>query len=297
VSRLIAERRFALKRPDGNTLAAYRWQVNPIAKAVLIISHGMGEHARRYPPALLPLLDRGIYLYGIDHRGHGATLAFSERPPGDFGPGGFAAVVEDLKSLILLARKEHPRRPIILLGHSLGSFISQSFVIKYSELIDAAVLVGTSALDVVAASFTRETDINAVLNRSFRPARTHFDWLSSDESEVDAYLDDPLCGFSLVPDSMVSFFSQGAHLADPRALSQIRKDLPLYILVGERDPLVTEIGNLDLLIERYRAVGLRPTVARYPNGRHEILNETNRDEVLAELLEWLNSTILKTAAA
>jgi alpha-beta hydrolase superfamily lysophospholipase len=295
VSQLILERRFALKRPKGDTVAAYRWQVDPVVNAVIIISHGMGEHARRYPPALLPLLESGMCLYGIDHRGHGATLAFSERPPGDFGPGGFTAVVEDLLSLVLLARGAHPGLPIVLLGHSLGSFIGQAFIIEHSELIDGAVLVGTSALDVVAASFVREKDINSVLNSAFVPARTVFDWLSSDESEVDAYISDPLCGFSLVPESMVSFFSQGAYLANPRALSRIRKDLPLYILVGERDPLVNQVGKLDLLIERYQAVGLHPTVARYPNGRHEILNETNRGEVVAALQGWLNTTLFETA--
>jgi alpha-beta hydrolase superfamily lysophospholipase len=143
----------------------------------------------------------------------------------------------------------------------------------------------------VAEKAQHEADIGAALNRTFQPARTPFDWLTTNEAEVDAYMADPLCGFSLVPDSMISLFSQGPRLADPVALGGIRKTLPLYILVGELDPLVSDLGNLDLLIERYRTAGLRPSVARYPQGRHEILNESNRAEVVQGLLNWTNNAI------
>ena len=287
----LAESRFALQRPDGVTVASYRWTLNRSPRAVMVVAHGMGEHARRYPPALAALLESGIDLYGIDHRGHGVTLAFSPRAAGDFGPGGFGAVVDDLASLVKRVKRENPGLPLFLLGHSMGSFISQAFVLDHAALIDGLVLVGTTAIDAVAEKAQTEANIGAAMNRTFQPARTPFDWLSSDETEVDAYIADPLCGFTLVPDSMISLFSQGARLADPVALGSIRKTLPLYILVGELDPLVSDMGKLDLLIERYRAAGLHPAVARYPRGRHEILNETNRAEVVQGLLTWLNDTI------
>jgi len=287
----IAESRFALARPEGVTVAAYRWTLGRSPRAVMVVAHGMGEHARRYPPALVTLLESGIDLYGIDHRGHGVTLAFSTLAPGDFGPGGFAAVVDDLASLVKRAKRENPGLPLFLLGHSMGSFISQAFVLEHAALIDGLVLVGTTAIDAVAEKAQHEADIGAALNRTFQPARTPFDWLSTDEAEVDAYIADPLCGFSLVPDSMISLFSQGPRLTDPVALQGIRKSLPLYILVGELDPLVSDLGNLDLLIERYRAAGLRPSVARYPQRRHEILNEPNRAEVVQDLLTWTNNAI------
>jgi alpha-beta hydrolase superfamily lysophospholipase len=175
----------------------------------------------------------------------------------------------------------------------MGSFISQAFVLDHAALIDGLVLVGTTAVDAVVETAQREADLSVALNRAFEPARTPFDWLSSDEAEVDAYIADPLCGFSLVPDSMVSLFSQGPRLADSVALTGIGKALPLYILVGERDPLVSDIGKLDRLIARYRGAGLRPVVARYPQGRHEILNEINRAEVVQGLLAWLNGVIEK----
>jgi len=115
--------------------------------------------------------------------------------------------------------------------------------------------------------------------------------VSSNGAEVDAYIADPLCGFSLTPDSMIYLLSNGTRLADLGALAAIRKELPLYILAGERAPMVSGIGNLDRLIERYRAAGLRPALVRYPQGRHEILNETNRTEVVQNLLNWLNQVI------
>jgi alpha-beta hydrolase superfamily lysophospholipase len=293
---MIAESRFALARPDKVTVAAYRWTLSRSPRAIMVVAHGMGEHARRYPPALATLLENDIDLYGIDHRGHGVTLAFSTQAPGDFGPGGFSAVVDDLTSLVKRARRENPSLPLFLLGHSMGSFISQAFVLDHAALIDGLVLVGTTAVDAVVETAQREVDLGVALNRAFEPARTPFDWLSSNEAEVDAYIADPLCGFSLVPDSMISLFSQAPRLADPVALSGIGRALPLYILVGERDPLVSDVGKLDRLIERYRGAGLHPVVARYPRGRHEILNEINRAEVVQGLLAWLNGVIDKMRA-
>ncbi len=287
----IAESRFALARPDDVTVAAYRWSLSRSPRAIMVVAHGMGEHARRYPPALSMLLESGIDLYGIDHRGHGVTLALSRRAPGDFGPGGFSAVVDDLASLVNRAKLENPGLPLMLLGHSMGSFISQAYALDHSSLIDGLALVGTTAVDAVAEAAQRESNLAAALNRGFAPSRTPFDWLSSDEAEVDAYIADPLCGFSLTPDSMISLLSQGTRLADPGALARIRKGLPLYILAGARDPLVADIGNLDRLIDRYRAAGLHPALASYPQGRHEILNEINRTEVVQGLLDWLNQAI------
>jgi alpha-beta hydrolase superfamily lysophospholipase len=287
----IEERRFALARPDDVKVAAYRWTVSRPPRAIVVVAHGMGEHARRYPPALVMLLESGIDLYGIDHRGHGTTLALSGRAPGDFGPGGFSAVVDDLASLVNRAKLENPGLPLLLLGHSMGSFISQAYALDHSVLIDGLVLAGTSAVDAIAEAAQRESNLAVALNRAFKPARTSFDWLSSNEAEVDAYIADPLCGFSLTPESMISLLSHGTRLADSDALAAIRKELPLYILAGECDPLVSDIGNLDRLIERYRAAGLRPALARYPQGRHEILNETNRSEVVQNLLNWLNQVI------
>ena len=286
--------RFTLSRPDGQSLACYHWSNGESPRAVVVVAHGMGEHALRYRPALDRLIESGIAIYALDHRGHGATIALSNRDAGDFGPGGFAAVVEDLAALIETARSENPDVPLFLLGHSMGSFIGQAFLIDHGALVDGAVLVGTTAVDLLADAMAKEPDALAALNRPFEPARTPCDWLSRDEGEVDAYIDDPLCGFSLVPESMVSLLSQGARLADPVELARISDGLPLYILIGARDVLVTDFGRLEPLVDRYRAAGLDPVVMIYPEGRHEILNEINRNEVVGNLLDWLNAQIATT---
>jgi alpha-beta hydrolase superfamily lysophospholipase len=280
-----------LLRPDGQALACYRWAGGTRPRAVVVVAHGMGEHAQRYRPALARLIDSGIVAYALDCRGHGATIVLSDRSRGDFGPGGFSAVVADLAALVERARSDHPELPLLLLGHSMGSFVLQAYLIDHGSTIDGAVLVGTTALDLLAAAMVAEPDGMAALNRPFEPARTPWDWLSSDPAQVDAYVDDALCGFSLVPESMVSLLSQAARLADVTELAKVRAGLPLYILVGGRDPLSTAFGKLEPLLDRYRSVGLDPAVARYAQGRHEILNEVNRDEVVDDLLAWMDPVI------
>lgn len=286
--------RFTLSRPDGQSLACYHWLNGESPRAVLVVAHGMGEHALRYRSALDRLIESGIAIYALDHRGHGATIALSDREAGDFGPDGFAAVVGDLAALVETARSENPDVPLFLLGHSMGSFIGQAFLIDHGAMVDGAVLVGTTAVDLLADAMAKEPDALAALNRPFEPARTPCDWLSRDEGEVDAYIEDPLCGFSLVPDSMVSLLSQGARFANPAELARIPDGLPLYILIGARDVLVTDFGRLEPLVDRYRAAGLDPVVMIYPEGRHEILNEINREEVVGNLLDWLNAQIAAT---
>jgi alpha-beta hydrolase superfamily lysophospholipase len=286
---------FELLRPDGQVLACYRWTGDRPPRAVIVVAHGMGEHALRYRPALAPLIDNGILVYAMDCRGHGATIALSERGQGDFGPGGFGAVVDDLAALVERARAEHPELPLLLLGHSMGSFVVQAYLIEHGTTIDGAVLVGTTAVDRLAAAMMGEQQGMAALNRPFEPARTPWDWLSSDPAQVDAYIGDALCGFALVPESMLSLLSQAARLADVAELAKIPQGLPMYVLVGGRDPLSTAFGRLEPLLDRYRRVGLEPVLARYPQGRHEILNEANRDEVVRDLMTWVDTVVERVA--
>lgn len=289
---------FELDRPGDNAphvsedhkLVAYRWEVsNP--KALVVIAHGMGEHARRYPPALTGLFDAGFSIYGIDHRGHGQTMTTNCSAPGDFGSGGFAAVIDDLCALVNVARREHPTLPLYLLGHSMGSFIAQAFLQDYSEKLDGIILVGTAAVELIAASVAAADDVMKELNKNFEPGRTPHDWLSSDPVEVDKYIQDPLCGFALTPDSMGSMLAYADRLADIALLKKIKKGLPMYVLVGGKDPLVSGFGRVEPLLERYREAGLNPEYVCYPEGRHEILNEVNRDQVVSHLLSWLESQI------
>lgn len=274
---------------DGTRIAAYRWPAQGATRAVLQISHGMGEHALRYLEPLQPLLAVGVAIYANDHRGHGATA--TKETLGDFGPGGFAAVVDDMAKLSELIRREHPGKPLILLGHSMGSFALQIYLLTHSGLIDGAVLSGTAALDLLPPPDPNAGGLEA-FNAPFEPARTKFDWLSRNPKEVDKYVADPWCGFSANADSMVSLFTAAAPLFAPGALNHIRTTLPLYFFSGDMDPINGRLAWLKPLVERYREAGIRDVSEDfYEGGRHEMLNESNRAEVVANLLAWIERVI------
>jgi alpha-beta hydrolase superfamily lysophospholipase len=282
---------FHFNGADGVRISAYRWPATEPVRAVLQISHGMGEHALRYLEPLQPLLASGIAVYANDHRGHGLTA--TKETLGEFGPGGFAAVVDDMAMLSRLIRAEHPGVPLILLGHSMGSFATQIYLLAHSTLIDGVVLSGSVALDLLPPPDPSGNALEA-LNAAFEPARTPFDWLSRDPGEVDKYVFDPLCGFSVSPDSMVSLFTAAAPMFEPNALQRIRSTLPMYVFAGDKDPLNGDLARLKPLVERYREAGVRDiTTDYYEDGRHEMLNETNRAEVVANLAKWIDRVVTK----
>jgi alpha-beta hydrolase superfamily lysophospholipase len=291
---VLKEHQFDFEGHDGTTIAAYRWSHTDKPRAIIQLAHGMGEHARRYPPALDRVLREGFVLYADDHRGHGRT-APSPAAFGDFGAGGFADVVDDLAVLTRIARDEHPDIPVFFFGHSLGSMLGQAYLIEYSALIDGAALCGAAAVDHLT-KLAEDPKGPASLNAPFEPARTPFDWLSRDPAQVDAYIADPLCGFSLTPETMMSVFAQGARLADPAEIRRIRKGFPLYILVGDKDPVNHDLEWVTPLIDRYKAAGLDVTTDIYKDARHELLNETNREEVEGRLLSWLEKTLRRARA-
>jgi alpha-beta hydrolase superfamily lysophospholipase len=278
------ERRFRFSGADGAQIAGFRWLDDRVApRAVLQVAHGMGEHARRYKAPLEPLVAAGWAVYADDHRGHGLTAPRPEAL-GDFGDKGAELVVEDLHRLTSLARGEHPSLPLVLLGHSLGSFFAQAYAFDHSAAIDGLVLSGTAAFGDRTGPAPR---LDEILVDGEKP-RTPFDWLSRDPAEVDAYIADPLCGFSRKPNAADSFARVAARLKDPTEIARIRKDLPIYVFVGDKDPINQDLALLKPLIDRYRDAGLADlTVKVYRGGRHEMLNETNRPEVVADLMAWL----------
>ncbi|MGH9270742.1 MAG: alpha/beta fold hydrolase, partial [Ilumatobacteraceae bacterium] len=234
----------------------------------------------------------GYVVYANDHRGHGRTAGSADRH-GDLGAGGWAGLVGDVGELSALAREEHPGIPLVVIGHSMGSFALQQHLLDHSGDLDAAVLSGTSALDVIAAGIdpTKEIELST-FNAAFEPARTEYDWLSRDPEEVDKYVADAACGFGLDPTAVAGMLDELAATADPGRLAGIRDDLPIYLVSGDEDPLAGGGALIDLVADRYRQAGVHDvTVARYPGARHEVFNETNRDEITAATIEWVNRLV------
>jgi alpha-beta hydrolase superfamily lysophospholipase len=258
---------------------------------VLQVTHGMGEHALRYGKFAEAMNERGIVVYAQDHRGHGATAG--EGVLGDLGEGGWPALVDDIGLLAARIRARHPGLPLILLGHSMGSFAVQQFLLDHSADVEAVILTGTAVIDLLEPALDLDQPLDlAMFNAAFQPARTGYDWLSRDETIVDAYIADPLCGFGLETGAAKAMFAGARRLADPAEVSAMRPGLPVYIAAGESDPVNGQLALLTPLTERYRAAGLADvTVRTYPQARHEILNEINNGEVIAEIGGWADRVI------
>ncbi len=288
----IEEQAFRLTADDGTSVACWRWSKPVTPRAVLQVAHGMGEHALRYKPALEALMDDGVIVYANDHRGHGRT-APSEASLGDFGEGGFPALVSDMALLTDHARKEDRNLPLVLMGHSMGSFAAQLYVLDHADRIDGLVISGSAAFDHLAQALPDDPDAEGLsaFEGLFEPQRTPFDWLSRDDEQVDLYIADPLCGFSVVPAGMASM---GAALlprtADPAMLDTIPKNLPVYVFSGDKDPVGgPDLAFLEALVQRYRDAGLTVKTHFYPDGRHEMLNEINRAEVVGHLADRIRT--------
>jgi alpha-beta hydrolase superfamily lysophospholipase len=290
--------RFQFTSSDGLSIACVKWSGDHPVRGVVQIAHGLGEHMGRYAKLSEKLVHGEFVVYGNDHRGHGLTAKPSGNF-GDFGSGGFDQLVEDMVSLRVIAKKEHPGKPYILLGHSMGSFAAQQFVIDHGHSIDGLALSGSGTLDGLARlaqSVSAGEDPMKLVNAAFEPARTPFDWLSRDNAEVDAFIDDPLCFPSLKAGSMESFLDAFPRLADPREIRKVRTNLPIYIFSGSDDPVGQRLEGVRALIDRYRGAAIT-SIAHdfYPGGRHEMLHELNRRDVFTNLLVWI-SGILERAS-
>jgi alpha-beta hydrolase superfamily lysophospholipase len=253
----------------------------------------MGEHIGRYAGTIEALVSAGWTVYGNDHRGHGRTVP-SAAQLGDFGEGGFDLLVADMFRLSRIAREDSPGRPFMLMGHSMGSFASQLYVLEHSREVDGMILSGSGALDGLAQMASQAPAGKNILNAHFEPARTQLDWLTRDIAVVDAFINDPLCFAQLQPASFASFLGAAPRLSDPAGLAKIRADLPIYLFSGSEDPVGQQLEGVKLLVERYRRAGLHHISQDfYSGGRHEMLNEINRAEVLNNLLGWLAGLVEK----
>ncbi len=302
---------FSFKAEDQKELFVYRWRPDEGApvKAIVHVAHGMAEHAARYARVAGALVAAGYAVYANDHRGHGKTAA-----PGDLGwmgVGGFTRAVQDLEQLIVYEKAENPGLPAVLFGHSMGSYMAQALMIESGASIRGAVLSGSAGKPSLMASagrvVAREERLRLgargtsgllqalsfdAFNKGFAPNRTAFDWLSRDEAEVDAYIADPLCGFAVSTQLWVELLDALASIAQPARQAQVPRDLPVYVFAGSEDPVGEKTKSLEQLLSAYGRAGVHDVTHRfYAGGRHETLNETNRDEVTRDLVAWLDGRV------
>ena len=300
---------FSLSASDGHEVACYSWVLdNP--KAVVQIAHGMGEHARRYDWVAQQLNANGYAVYANDHRGHGET---SGPVLGYMGADGWNRSLADMYELGQLARGKHEGLKLILLGHSMGSMLSQQFITRYGCSIDALVLSGSPGFKESKLAFINHLLMkfecwrhgpdgtsmlmqNAIFGNSNAPfdgpGATGYEWLSRDQEEVATYIADDQCGFVLSPASLIDMSQGSAITQDKLSLLRIPQNLPIYIFSGAEDPVHGKQVDLDRLVNAYRKRGLGQLVYKlYPGGRHEMFNETNKDEVVTDLVQWLEQQL------
>jgi alpha-beta hydrolase superfamily lysophospholipase len=273
---------------DGTVLATYGWgEELTTPRGIVQVAHGIAEHGRRYDRLARALVAAGYVVRAVDHRGHGHSVT----SPDQLGHFDFTALVADVADVGAALREEHPELPLFLVAHSMGSFAAQTVLLDHSEQYAGVVLSGSTALDVLAAELAKAggpVGLEA-FNAGFEH-RTGYEWLSRDEAEVDAYVADPLSGFDLPDDAVPQLFAGAARLSDPAALGGIRNDLPVLVVSGDADPISGAGQLVQLLGQRYRDAGLTDvTTTLYPHARHEIFNETNRDQITADVVAWLHA--------
>jgi alpha-beta hydrolase superfamily lysophospholipase len=297
---------FTVPGRDGHAVFTRVWRPDGPPRAVVQIAHGLAEHSARYARLAQALTAAGYAVYASDHRGHGPSC-----PPGDLGffgeSDGWRKLLDDLDAVAARIAVDLPDVPRAFLGHSMGSFLGQTYIAERGGELAAAALSGTSGpppailpLGRRLVAFERwrlgprgkSALVQQLLfgeqNKPFRPARTPYDWLSRDAQEVDAYIADPFCGFPLTNQLAADLTGALGSLASPALAAGIPKRLPIYIFSGGRDPIGAKLQGL---LDVYRLAGLQVTAKIYPDARHETLNETNRDEVTRDLIEWLDAKL------
>lgn len=300
-------------RDNDTKLHAARWMPDSENVAGIVqIVHGMAEYVERYEELAAYLTDRNFVVTGEDHLGHGKSVPeggqqgyFCEQDPA-------TVVVRDVHRLKKMTQELYPGVPYFILGHSMGSFIARNYICRYGTGIDGVLILGTGmqsaglllASKTVAAiegAFRGQRHVSRMMdkaafgayNRRIAEKRTDYDWLSRDEERVDAYIADPDCGFVFTVNGFKTLFELISRAKKPENLRKIPAELPIFMASGAEDP----VGNYGKGVEKaYRSlqgVGVRDlTLKLYPEDRHELMNEPDREQVMADIAEWLTKHLV-----
>lgn len=299
---------FYFPSSDGKTnIHAVEWTPDGEPVGVFQIAHGVSEYALRYEPFAEYLCGKGLVVTANDHIGHGlsvaegaASLYFGERD-------GWAHVVDDMLTLRKRAGEAHPGVPYFLMGHSMGSFLARTYLIRYPSTVDGAIIMGTGQQDPATVScgalaaklvgkargFDRFSPLIGNLafgayNKPFEPKRTDFDWLSANTENVDRYIADPLCGGSATVGLFLDMLGGIGFIGRQSNVEKMDKRTPVLFISGEMDP-VGDLGKgVRKAYESFRKAGVTDVSLKlYPGLRHEILNENEREQVYADIWAWV----------
>jgi len=305
---------FSFQTVDGATLQVRGWVIDQ-PKAIVQILHGMAEHSARYARLAQALAEAGYSTYAHDHRGHGRSIPEGGSPGHKADSDGWNRIVEDAHGVNREIAKRHPNVPIIILGHSMGSFVLQQLLFEHPNDMIGAALSGSNGkpppiamLGKLVARIERarvgKRKPSPVMqkltfedyNKAFAPNRTEFDWLSRDNDEVDKYVADPLCGFAVSTQVWIDMLAALDRISNPRNVAKVPKGIPLYLFAGDRDPVGDYGKGVKRLYEAYkRAAVFDVRLKLYPDARHELFNETNRQEVTADFITWLDEVVAARA--
>lgn len=280
-------------------------------RAVVQIVHGIAEYIDRYDDFMAFLAENGFVVVGDDHIGHGKSFSREEDMGFTSDKNGWWYMTDDVETLRLIMKDKYPELPIIIFGHSMGSFLARTHLIRYPGGFDAAVISGTgnqgkllvaggNAVGNMVKTIRGGSHHSKLLNnlafgtynKIYENPRTDYDWLTSREDVVDKYIADPLCGF--IPScSLFCDMMEGVkYITDQSNLDDMKKDTPVYFMSGTMDP-VGECGKgVEKAYNSFKKAGMKDVDIRlYVDGRHEMLNEVNNAEVYNDILKWINKKI------
>ena len=304
---------FTFKAPDSVDIFVHKWLPEEDApiKAIVQVSHGMAEHSARYERFANALGRAGIGVYANDHRGHGQTAGDADKIGYFADANGWNQVVDDMVRLTGIIAENHPGIPIFLFGHSMGSFLSRTYITRYGNEIKGAILSGTGGdpgllgkvglmIARLESWFRGKTARSPMLNnlsfggfnKAFKPNRTDFDWLSRDDAEVDKYVADPFCGGIFTAGFFVDLIGGINFINKPEAIGMVPKGLPIFLFSGALDPVGDNTKGVQQVCDGYKKAGIEDVSMKfYEGGRHEMLNETNRGEVFEDVIRWVGDRI------
>ncbi|MBO4898765.1 MAG: alpha/beta hydrolase [Lachnospiraceae bacterium] len=299
-------------RDGASSIYAVKWIPDETPKAILQITHGMAEHIGRYEDFATYMCEHGFMVIGDDHLGHGRTLHINEGKPGYIcAKHGDTVMVRDEHRLKKIVQGENPGIPIFILGHSMGSFILRNYMYRYGTGINGAIVMGTGmqprallavsrAIAAISGFVLGDDHIPTLLNsmafgaynKRIPDAKNDYEWLSKVDEVQQKYIADSDCGFTFTVNGFKVLFKLIWKLTDKANVEKMPRNLPVFMVSGEEDPVGNYGEAVKQVYESYKALGMEDvTLKLYKDDRHEILNETDHDQVYEDILNWIEAHI------